>query len=327
MSICIGSSPCHNGRRDAGVTLIELAISIMLGSAILYATVMLYSPLVGRWSNAASFQRTRLAVSSPLDGIGQEIRRAKAVYADPAQCYLACLVNRTTGNRVLFYLSGTTLYRKSEAPGTAVACSGGTTFATGLEPSQVQSSQIRDLVTVKLGAKGPDVPVYALLGSFFPVPEERVDLVYEGFECATLVPKSWTLAGSTIAYWQVTQSANAIGRYYLRQTIPSWYPGGETATAEIPLRLARVSGAHVDFSYRTNGTMDAGELLTVTYFDGNAWNEVFRADFRQLITTFRKVTIDLSGFPPSDAARLSFNGTLISSSDHWIIDEITISGN
>lgn len=306
-----------------GFTILEVVISMVLSAAILTAVVFLHAPLVTQFTQAFNFQRLRLKVASPLDALRRELGQAKAVVVDASQCYVLCLTDRVSGNRIYYYWSGSNLQRKSEVTTNAIACSGGKPFVLGLDNGSSTFTKQTDLLSISLKALGTSNSSYTMTSGMFPAFSERMTLFYDGFNCNSSTSGGWVLNNTLLIYWAIEQTTAAVGRYWLKQTLIQNQVTPITATAEIPLKLTRVNSVHLQFKYRTTGTMDPGELLVVSFYDG-IWREVFRDNLDRSLGSLQSISVDLSPYAINDSNRLRFEGTLKNRADKWMIDEIEI---
>lgn len=317
-----------NCRREfqEGFTLLEVVLSMVLASGILTAIILLHAPLINAFSQAFNFQKLRLQVSSPLEFLQKEIAGAKVAYVDATQCYSLCLIDRATGNRIYYYWSGNDLYRKSETTSNAVACSGGKPFARGLDKTGSSFKIAQNLLDISLKQSGTNNSSYLLTTSLFPTFSERQTLFYDGFNCNSSTSQGWILTPVSYASWFVEKNTGAGGSYWLKEKLTQDTSTALTASAEIPIRLSRIKSAHMQFKYRTVGTMNPGEIFTANFYDGS-WHEIFRDDLLGQTASLSTVSIDLTPYTLNDSNRLRFDGSLLRTNDYWVIDEIEIFAN
>lgn len=306
-----------------GFTILEVTLAILISSALLAAIIILNAPFLKQFNDAFVFQRLRQQVVTPLDAIATEIKNARAAYVDSSLCYGVCLIDKASGNRVLYYLSGSDLYRKSEAGTTAIACTGGKPFAQGLDTTNSSFTSSRETVSVTLAQTGSHGASYRLATVVLPNNAERAELFYDGYGCNTAAGKGWTLGSGTIS-WSLQPSVSASGAYSLYETLTKDQATPLTASAEVPVNLGRISKAYLQFKYRTSGSMDSGEQLTVNFYDGTSWHQVFIDDLGGTISALSTTTVDLEGYTLSKNSRLRFDGKLLNKNDAWIIEEVSV---
>lgn len=309
---------------NKGFTLLEVVLSMVVASAILGAIIVLNSPFLAGFSEAFNFQRLRHQTSHPIETIQKEVASARAVYVDSGECYAVCLVDKATSNRIYYYWAGNDLLRKSEPISTAVACSDGQNFATGMDPANSGFTQLKELTTMKMAATGPNNIFYRLFSTVLPTNIEQSELFYENFACKSELGKGWTLDNTGTRYWAIEAAGGPVSAYSLRESISADVALGVTLSAEIPVYLGRASKAYLQFKYRTQGTLISGEYLTVNYFDGASWHEVFRDDLLGALSPLETTTINLDSFSLSDTSRIRIDGRLRRAASHWIIDEVLI---
>ena len=119
-------------------SLLELVLSMVMSSLLIVSIVALYGPLLDQIIDSKETGELRNNVSKSIEAMGNDIREAAVVYIDPTLCYLLCLQDYATGNRIIYYLSGTTLYRKKESAASSVSCANGQPF---LIKQQLQPSR------------------------------------------------------------------------------------------------------------------------------------------------------------------------------------------
>jgi len=312
-------------KRTQGFTLLEVLLAMTLSSAILGAIVVLYQPILKHVAESMQYHQLRQKLSNPLDAIGKEISAARAVYVDSSRCYKLCLQDRATGNRVMYYVSGTTLYRKSEAAGSSVVtCSGGKPFLTEVDLAKTAFTMNKNVVKMTLATTDSFNHSFQLHSAFFPTFMERYNLFYDTFACETATSQGWVFTNPAKLSWSVQSSASSSSRYWLYETLTQNQGSPLTASAEIPLDLSRLSSAYLKFSYRTVGTMDPGEELGVFFYNGTTWTEIYRDNLLGNLKSLQYITIDLSSFSLNANNKLRFDGSLTKTADHWIIDEIEI---
>lgn len=306
------------------MTLLEIMLAMTLTSVILAATSMLLSPFLTQYNDALKFQKLRQEVSNSLEAIQNDILSARASYVDSSLCYSLCLIDKTSGNRILYYWSGNDLKRVSGSASSSISCSGGKTVASSFDRTNSLFSQTRELTRLKLAKTGTNSTSYRLETNVLPLNVKKTEPFYDGFGCNSTSGKGWTFTNTSRTYWRVESSSGASGAYWLRQSLTSNQATAQTATAEIAVDLNRLNSAYLQFRYRTQGTMDPGETFKVYFYDGTTWHEVFVDDLLGSISSLSLTTIDLSSYSLNANNRLKFEGNLTKSGDHWVIDEISI---
>ncbi len=308
--------------KNDGFTLLEVAISVVLASFILAAIIGLLNPFLNQFIQARKFQNLRTNVVNPMDVIRRDIENALVTHSDSTKCYKLCMIDRTSGQRIFYYQSGTTLYRKQETmTSAALSCSGGKVLVQNLDTTNSSFSRYKEMITTKLRINDTNNTAFILQGSFAPIYNETEILFYDGFGCASI--QNWTLATNGAINWAIVNSSSANGTYWLQETLSTNQATALTATATANINLGQATSAILQFKYRTSGTMDPGENLTVSFYDGS-WHQIFIDDLGGSISALSTVNIDLSGYQFTEANQLQFEGSLSSKNDKWIIDEIKI---
>lgn len=310
-------------RSSAGFTLLEVTLATVISSTLLAGIILLNTPFLTQFNDAFMFQRLRHQVSHALSAIGAEIETARAVAVDPAACYALCLIESQTTNRILFYWSGSDLYRKTDALSASVSCTGGKPFALGLDVPHTAFSQWKESVTLALAQLGNHGAFFRLLKTVSPNAVERVEPFYEGFDCASTQAKGWTL-GTGSASWSLQAATSGGTAYWLAESLDGDQGSALTASAEVPVDLSRTGKAFLRFKYRAVGTMGAGEEFKVYYNDGTSWNLVFKDDLSGEVGGLARITVDLDAYALSPNSRLRFDGSLRSSANAWILEEVSV---
>lgn len=310
-------------RKAHGFTLLEVVLAIVISATLLTAIMILNAPFLKEFNEAFVFQRLRHGVTSPLDAMAKEIKDARVAYVDANQCYAVCLVDKTSGNRVTYYWSGSDLYRKSEAVSVTLDCNNGKTFALGLDKPNSAFTQLADLVSLKLTQTSSQGSSYKLSASILPTNAERTEPFFDNFSCLSSAGKGWTLDTGDIS-WAIEASNGGTGAYALKETLATDQGSAILAKAEIPLNLGRISKAYLQFKYRASAAMVAGEKLVVSYYDGTSWTQVFVDDLFGAVGALATNTIDLDGYTLSRNSRIKFEGYLKDSDSAWYIDEVSV---
>jgi prepilin-type N-terminal cleavage/methylation domain-containing protein len=316
--------------RSSGFSLLELLLTMAISSVILGAIVYLYMPLLTQFLQQKDFEKLRAKVSGPLDALTKEVHTAKSVVvrADDAQCYNLCIVD-ASGNRAYYFFSGSDFKRKSEATTTSLSCSSGAkAFAPGIAETNSLFANSSGLVSLGLYGTGINNTSYRLYTSAVRDGAERALLFYDGFECNHAGASGWVLNNNVLTAWTVQSSSSAIGRYWLREKLKTNTPAGSTATADLPLGIAaqRSTGLFLRFKYRTTGTMETGEKLSVKFSSdaGSNWAEVFKEELNRSISSLQTIVLDLTSHPLTNSNLIRFEGTLTKASDLWYIDDIEV---
>lgn len=310
-------------KRHLGFTLLEVVLSIGISTALLTAILLLNSPFITQFKDAFNYQRLRHTVAHSLDSMTAEVGKSRASFVDSSACYALCVLEKTTGKRVLYYWSESDLYRKSENATQALACSGGSVFAQGLDVPNSAFTQLKNLVTIKLAQIGEHGSSYRLWSAAFADQDERVEPFYDNFGCLSTTGRGWILSSGVVS-WAITSSAGAVSAYAMKATLTTSLGSPVSGTAEIPVNLGRISKAFLKFKYRTEGTLSSGEDLRVDFYDGSTWSEVFRDDLQGGVSALSTTVVDLDTHTLSKNSRLRFTGSLQNQNNAWILDEVSI---
>ncbi len=304
-----------------GFTLLELMMTMTVSSILLVGMLAFFSPAMAAFTAAQSDEEMRVEVSSTLDFLENEIASMKGVYVDDNLCYKLCMTDGNNNRIYYYWKDGNKLYRKQESTAGPIACTGGKTLSTGLDPTLTQFSSSRNLLNATIGAKGNnDQQQFQLTNTLLPSLRERDYILYEGFECASL-SNGWTITAGSSSTWSIT-SGSQIGLYEITHTATTNI--SDTSSISIPIDLSRISTARLRFYYMNSGTISSPNTFTVSFYDGSQWRTVFSDTRAQAIPNFRQVDSDLSGYTLSNTNQLKFTTSLNHTNAHWYIDGISV---
>ena len=303
----------------SGLTLLELSITMLLSALLIVGCLAYFIPALNSFAAEKTEDDLRLTVSGSMDFIESEVGSMRAVYVDANQCYARCMTDGNN-NRIYYYWSGSNLFRKKESTTSAISCSGGSIFSSGLDKNLTTFSTSNVLLNATLGATGKNKEVFKLSHSMLPSLRERDVILYEGFECASL-SDGWSVTSGLRTNWSIT-SGSHLGLYEITDT--SSGNGADSTKISIPIDLSRISTAHLRFNYMNSGTIQSPDLFLVELYDGTNWQKVYNDDRGNLIPSFKQIDADLSGYKLTNTNQLRFTSSLSVSGSHWYVDGISV---